>query len=198
VLTGVVQHGSLTRRREDRHPPPMPVSLRVEGRSAAARTNHREVRRYATRMLRALGLAHEELSVLLCDDAVMRRLNRDYRHKDRPTDVLAFAMHEGKPLISAVGLLGDVVISWPTAARQARAQGWPPEREVCMLLAHGLLHVLGFDHVTLAQERRMRARTDMLMSAALPRPRGVDKPRRTYLFRSAIEPGRPPGSRQKS
>jgi len=176
----------------------MPVSLRVEGRSAAARTNHREVRRYATRMLRALGLESEELSVLLCDDVVMRRLNRDYRKKDRPTDVLAFAMHEGKPLVSAVGgLLGDVVISWPTAARQARVQGWSPQREVCVLLAHGLLHVLGFDHVTLAQDRRMRALTDVLTSAALSKARRVDNPPHTRPHTDASKRGSDPSPRQK-
>jgi len=100
---------------------------------------------------------------------VMRKLNRDYRNIDRPTDVLAFAMREGsRSFVSARDdILGDVAISWPTASRQARDHGWAPEQEVCMLLAHGLLHVLGFDHVTRPEDRRMRARTDLLMMAAL-------------------------------
>jgi len=129
-------------------------------------------------MLRALGLEAHELSVLLCDDTVMRRLNLAYRHKDRPTDVLAFAMREGPPsFVSARDdILGDVAISWPTAARQARLHGWSGDHEVCMLLAHGLLHVLGFDHQTLVQDRRMRARTDLLMMAALSSRLKVDKP----------------------
>lgn len=134
--------------------------------------------RYALRMLRALELDTHELSILLCDDVVMRRLNRDYRNLDRPTDVLAFAMREGRAVVSVRDdVLGDVAISWPTAARQARAHGWSPELEVCMLLAHGLLHVLGFDHATRAEDRRMRARTDLLMMAALRRPGPVDKSR---------------------
>jgi probable rRNA maturation factor len=153
----------------------MPVSVRVEGKSPAAHTGLPSVRRYATRMLRALRLSRAELSVLLCDDPVMRRLNRDYRHQDKPTDVLAFAMNEGERVVSLTHVLGDVAISWPTAARQARAHGWSTQREVCMLLAHGLLHVLGFDHVTKVQDRRMRARTDLLMTAALSRARAVDK-----------------------
>ena len=128
-------------------------------------------------MLRALGLEAHELSVLLCDDTVMRRLNRAYRQKDRPTDVLAFAMREGPDsFVSARDdVLGDVAISWPTAARQARRHGWSGELEVCMLLAHGLLHVLGFDHQTRVQDRRMRARTDLLMMAALSAHPKVDK-----------------------
>ena len=156
----------------------MPARIRVDGRSQAARAGRRLVQRYATRMLRALGLEHCELSVLLCDDQIMRRLNREYRAQDRPTDVLAFAMREGPTFFVSVrsDVLGDVAISWPTAARQAREHGWSAEREVCMLLAHGLLHVLGFDHATRRADRRMRARTDLLMSAALPRARGVDNP----------------------
>jgi probable rRNA maturation factor len=147
----------------------MSVRIRVEGRSDAARTGRRLVQRYATRMLRALDLEAHELSILLCDDMVMRKLNRDYRNIDRPTDVLAFAMREGSASFVSVraDILGDVAISWPTARRQARTHGWAPEQEVCMLLAHGLLHVLGFDHVTRAEDRRMRARTDILMTAAL-------------------------------
>lgn len=156
----------------------MPVRIRVDGRSRTAHARRRLVQRYAERMLRALALERCELSVLLCDDARMRELNRAYRALDKPTDVLAFAMREGpKFFVTArADVLGDVAISWPTAARQARAHGWQPEREVCMLLAHGLLHVLGFDHATRHEDRRMRARTDLLMSAALPRARRVDNP----------------------
>jgi probable rRNA maturation factor len=157
----------------------MPVRIRAEGRSRAAQTGKRLVQRYAASMLRALRLESQELSILLCDDAVMRKLNRDYRKIDRPTDVLAFAMREevasAQFVTSRGDLLGDVAISWPTATRQARERGWAPEREVCMLLAHGLLHVLGFDHATRGEDRRMRARTDLLMMAALGTSRAVDK-----------------------
>jgi rRNA maturation RNase YbeY len=158
----------------------MPVRIRVEGRSQAARSGRRLVQRYATRMLRALDLEAHELSILLCDDVVMRRLNREYRNIDKSTDVLAFAMREGPGSFVSVraDLLGDVAISWPTATRQAREHRWAAEREVCMLLAHGLLHVLGFDHATRAEDRRMRARTDLLMMAALKSRSSVDKPGR--------------------
>lgn len=126
------------------------------------------VRRRAARMLRALALEHAELSIVLCDDAVMRALNKRYRRRDRPTDVLAFALAEGPPMPSTGPLaLGDVVISMPTAVRQARAAGRPTLDEVTMLLAHGLLHLLGCDHRTRPEERRMQARTDALISASL-------------------------------
>jgi probable rRNA maturation factor len=82
-----------------------------------------------------------ELSVLFCGDARMRRLNRDFRRKDRTTDVLAFPAAEG-------ALLGDIVVSVPYAARQARRRGEPRAREIERLLVHGYLHLLGFDHET--------------------------------------------------
>ena len=122
-------------------------------------------------MLRALGLEGAELSILLCDDATIHGLNRDYRRKDQPTDVLAFAMREGEGGEASPELLGDVVISLDTARRQAAEGGRAIAREVTVLLAHGLLHLLGFDHRTEAEDRRMRARTDALVAAAIARER---------------------------
>ena len=154
----------------------MTVELRIEGKDPGLASPARLLRSYARRMLRALELEEAELSLLVCDDAVMRRINREHRHIDRPTDVLAFAMREGRPMISVADALGDIVIAWPTARRQARQHGWSAEREVCLLLAHGLLHLLGFDHVTRIEERRMMARAHLLMAAALNVRPKVDKP----------------------
>lgn len=157
----------------------MPVHLRIEGARRGAEQYGPLVRRYAQRMLRALTLEAAELSLLVCDDRIMRRINREHRAIDRPTDVLAFAMSEGMPMVSLHATLGDIVIAWPTARRQAREHGWSVEREVCLLTAHGLLHLLGFDHATRKTERRMMARTHLLMSAALTRAPLVDKVRQS-------------------
>jgi probable rRNA maturation factor len=156
----------------------MPVHVRAEGASRDLAPLARLTRRYALRMLRALTLDDAELSLLVCDDRVMRRINREYRKIDRTTDVLAFAMREGRPMVSVTDALGDIVIAWPTARKQARSHGWSGEREVCLLLAHGMLHLLGFDHVTRVEERRMMARAHLLMAAALRPDRRVDKPAR--------------------
>ena len=86
-----------------------------------------------------------EVSILFCGDRKMRTLNRLYRKKDRPTDVLAFPAE-------AEGLLGDIVISVPFAARQANRRGEPTSREIDRLLLHGFLHLLGYDHETDAGE----------------------------------------------
>ena len=121
-------------------------------------------------MLAALSLSDCELSVVLCDDVVMRELNRTHRNIDRPTDVLAFAMTEGQRMPSGqLLLLGDVVISVATAARQAKTSGKDLSAEATFLLAHGLLHLIGFDHATAAQERRMSAHTEKLVAAAVSR-----------------------------
>lgn len=129
-----------------------------------------EVRRRAERMLAALRMDRAELSVLLCDDATIHALNREYRRKDRPTDVLAFAMREGEGGALHPGLLGDVVISVETARRQAGEHGRTIVDEVTFLLAHGLLHLLGYDHRTAGEDRVMRARTDALCAAAKGAP----------------------------
>jgi probable rRNA maturation factor len=97
-----------------------------------------------------------ELAVVLAGDRLLRRLNRDYRGKDRPTDVLSFPG-------DGVSGLGDVVISVETAARNARGLGRPPLEELDVLALHGFLHVLGYDHErddgTMHRlERRLRRR----------------------------------------
>jgi probable rRNA maturation factor len=117
-------------------------------------------------MLRALDLPDAEVSVLLTDDREIRVLNRDYRGMDKPTDVLSFAMREGEGARFAGDLLGDLVISVQTCARQARAAKRPLLDEATMLLAHGLLHLLGWDHAAAAEDKRMRRETDRLCVAA--------------------------------
>lgn len=101
-----------------------------------------------------------ELSLVFCDDEFIHRLNREYRGKDKPTDVLSF---EQEP---EAGVLGDVVISLPTCRRQARELGHSVEREVEWLFLHGALHLLGYDDATDEQaqemDRRARAALDRL------------------------------------
>lgn len=142
---------------------PAVVSVRNGPHAGIARA---DVRRWAERMLRALDLVDRELSVVLTDDAEIHALNRAYRRKDRPTDVLAFAMLEGEAAEMAGGMLGDVVISIDTARRQARSHRRELDAEVRMLLAHGLLHLVGWDHRTDAEDRRMKAKTRALVRAA--------------------------------
>jgi probable rRNA maturation factor len=121
-------------------------------------------------MLSSLGRARAELSIVLTDDRQIEVLNRTHRRKAKPTDVLAFPMDAaGAGPSGKMQLLGDVVISLDTAARQARARRRPLMDEVTHLLAHGILHLAGFDHRTDAEERRMDEATRALVVRATGR-----------------------------
>lgn len=148
----------------------MPVRVAVEGGPWRG-VPRAAIERRARAMLRALKLPRAEVSVVLTDDARIHVLNKTYRAKDRPTDVLAFAMREGEFSSIAGELLGDVIVSIETARRQAAERGVEPLAEVTMLLAHGLLHLLGWDHETAAKDRAMRKETDRLVAAASRAPR---------------------------
>jgi probable rRNA maturation factor len=133
------------------------------------KTLARQLKRQADRMLEHLGLTDAELSVVLVNDRAIQSLNRQHRGKDRPTDVLAFPLGEA-PTADQPRLLGDIVISLPTAARQAKSRKRPLLPEARFLLAHGLLHLIGYDHATKPQKRRMDAATRRLVRAATARP----------------------------
>ncbi|MCB9686971.1 MAG: rRNA maturation RNase YbeY [Alphaproteobacteria bacterium] len=103
----------------------------------------------ARTLLGLVGLPRTELSVMLCDDATIAPLNEAWRGRDAPTDVLSFPQEEAeRPGVFATPpmVLGDIVISTETAARQADEHGHDLETEVRVLLAHGLLHLVGHDH----------------------------------------------------
>jgi probable rRNA maturation factor len=123
-----------------------------------------------------LGCPDAELSIVLTDDATIRRLNHSYRGKDAPTDVLSFSQIEEKgrrsrPAVGAMAgagrqVLGDVVISTDTAARQAPRYGHDLATELTRLLVHGVLHLLGHDHVHGGpQARRMKQEEGRLLAA---------------------------------
>jgi probable rRNA maturation factor len=97
-----------------------------------------------------------ELSIPLVDDEGIRVVNRDYLHKDRPTNVISFAMQEGEGGQIQPDLLGDVVISTETAARDAAEAGLTFESELYFLLLHGMLHLVGYDHERGTAEEALR------------------------------------------
>ncbi|MGO8987894.1 MAG: rRNA maturation RNase YbeY [bacterium] len=93
-----------------------------------------------------LGLLDAELSVLLVDDARIRDLNRRYLNRDKPTNVLAFPMREGEFPTLHPNLLGDLVISVETAKRQSDRFGLDEMEMVILLMVHGILHLIGYEH----------------------------------------------------
>ena len=113
--------------------------------------------------------------VVLADDARLRALNRRYRSKDKPTNVLSFASDAGD------GALGDVVLARETVRAEARAAGLRPEHHLAHLVVHGVLHLLGWDHVRAAEARAMEA----LEARALARLGIADPYARTPARRAA-------------
>lgn len=109
-----------------------------------------------------------EVDITLVDDAAVHELNRTYRGIDRPTDVLSFALDEGEeePEVDddeIEHLLGDVIISAPTAVRQGEEYGHGLEREMTYLAVHGMLHLLGYDHMEEKDKLIMRKREEEVL-----------------------------------
>ncbi|HET8729477.1 MAG TPA: rRNA maturation RNase YbeY [Alphaproteobacteria bacterium] len=120
-----------------------------------------------------------ELSVVLADDAEVRRLNRDYRGKDRPTNVLSFALTEGEAVPDSGGplMLGDVVLAYETVRREAEEGGKSAPHHACHLVVHGVLHLLGYDHLTDAEAKTMeRLEAAVLARFGLADPYAEDGP----------------------
>jgi probable rRNA maturation factor len=149
----------------------MAVSLRSE---YPKRVKTGELRQAARRLLQSAGVFGAEVSVLLTDDATIHALNRDYRGKDKPTDVLSFAQEDLHPdapplptLPGAPRILGDVVISVDTAQRQADTHGLTLEFELALLTVHGILHLLGYEDETEAGAALMRVKECEILGEAL-------------------------------
>ena len=117
-----------------------------------------------------------ELSLVITGQERVRQLNRDYLSRDRPTDVLAFSMLAGLPVGSEASAppfvappdgvvhLGEVIISYPQAVIQAEEHQHPVTKEVALLIVHGILHLLDYDHEKPEEKRRMRAREKEILS----------------------------------
>ena len=118
--------------------------------------------------LKNLGIEDDvEVSCVLVDDERIHEINREYRHIDRSTDVISFAMEdndqfyvEGMPRT-----LGDIFISVDHAKKQAEEYGHSLRREMCFLFTHGILHLLGYDHMTDEQEKEMFGLQDKILGA---------------------------------
>lgn len=109
-----------------------------------------------------------DVTLVITDDSGIQTLNREYRDLDAPTDVLAFSAREeaGAFVVApeAGSYWGDVIVSYPRAVAQAAERGHPVEHELDLLVVHGLLHLLGYDHATPEDKSLMWARQDALLA----------------------------------
>ena len=119
------------------------VSTQLIERAAQAALTHQSA-----------GEASGDLTIVLSDDARLQELNRDYLGVDAPTDVLSFPASETDPETGA-RYLGDILISIPRAEAQAKSAGHPLESEVQLLVVHGVLHLLGYDHAEAEEKTKM-------------------------------------------
>lgn len=133
----------------------------------------RAMKRILKRVKKELNITHKlGLSVTLCDNNHIQDLNKTYRKKDMPTDVLSFAIEddEDKSLIEEIGKLsrvreiGDIVISYEKAVAQATEYNHSLTREMCFLFTHGVLHLLGYDHMNKNDEEVMFALQEKILS----------------------------------
>lgn len=122
----------------------------------------------AAKVSELYGLDRAELSVTLTDNQHIHAINRQYRGVDRPTDVISFALNESdEPEVqdAEVNVLGDIIISLERAAEQAKEYGHSYRREVAFLTVHGLLHLLGYDHMEEAERLEMEEEQRVVMEA---------------------------------
>jgi probable rRNA maturation factor len=128
-----------------------------------------EIRKWAETTLRAEGLTQiPDMAVVVTDDDSIQALSRDFRGVDEPTDVLAFGDEKPGPFVLAPGepmYLGDVVISLESAEAQALERGASVRDELQVLLVHGILHLLGYDHATDEEQGQMWDRQDVILQA---------------------------------
>ncbi len=143
-----------------------PISILVEDKQSRSRAALSSVKSKARSILEILGCDDCELSMLLVDDELMARLNEQFRGVQGPTDVLSFPQGpapfgEIRPV-----LLGDVVVSTESAQRQADEMGRSLEEEMDLLLTHGILHLLGYDHETSRSDAgKMKVREAEVLNA---------------------------------
>ena len=138
------------------------MAISVDNQARDRRVSVRDLSRKAKAVLAGIGFADGELSLVLTDDATIHALNRQWRGKDKPTDVLSFPQAD----FERTRVLGDVIISVETAARQAPRYGNDLRAELDRLLVHGVLHLIGHDHVHGGpQARKMKREEERLLRA---------------------------------
>ena len=135
-----------------------------------------KIKQQIGRVLSSLDCNECEISILFVGDQGIRDLNHRFRGVDRSTDVLSFPqLFEGLPEASGTLILGDVAISLETALRQTKKHGLSLEEELTLLLIHGILHLLGYDHeVSDHEDERMRKKTRELFTIIYPEKKLAD------------------------
>ena len=105
--------------------------------------------------IKKLNIDNSYFSVIFIDDEEMQKMNKEYRGLDKTTDVLSFALNDNKRVNTPINVLGDIYVSIPKMTQQARDYEHSEKRELSFLVIHGLLHLLGYDHMEEKDEKIM-------------------------------------------
>lgn len=135
--------------------------------TVAGRVDAEALRKVLAVFLQQLFTGERSVSLYLTDDAEMRELNREFREKDRTTDVLSWSYWEDDPDAECVG---DLAVSLEQVARQAQENGWPVETELVRMLAHGCAHLAGWDHERSEDEARQMLAVEVALLAEVGYP----------------------------
>jgi probable rRNA maturation factor len=122
--------------------------------------NRRNLKRLMESILKSEGFGNYHLTLILTDSACLRRLNKKYRHIDKVTDVISFALMEGTEHPLATKNLGDIYISIPRTRKQAREYHVSFNEELKRLVIHGLFHLMGYDHIKPIQAAKMQKKEE--------------------------------------
>ncbi len=131
------------------------MEVLIDNRQSRHKTSLKKINQKVQVILDALDCPDGEISILIADDPQIEKLNRKFLNRQGPTNVIAFAMREGEFPDLTPNLLGDVVISTDTAAREAQVASMSMERRFNELLLHGILHLMGYDHETSEKDARI-------------------------------------------
>lgn len=142
------------------------MSLEIDGFDSLV--NEEEIRDYVQKVLEKEyeSEAPVYMSLLLTGNDEIQVINREYRDKDQPTDVISFAYHETEDFdIGPYDTLGDIVISLERVVEQAKEYNHSEKRELFYVLTHGILHLLGYDHIEEEDKIEMRAKEEEILGA---------------------------------
>ena len=159
----------MKRRRRSRARPSLTVDIVVASKRWTAPEAGKVIRRAVAAAAAAASTTYGEIAIVLTDDSSIRELNRQWRGKDQPTNVLSFPSAGSQPHTPV--LLGDVVIAYETVAREALAEDKPFMHHLAHLAVHGFLHLVGYDHETEKEAKAMETlEAAVLGKLAVPNP----------------------------
>ncbi len=129
------------------------MKVQIENRQKLVKIDRRSMRKDVMQLLRLMDCAGKEICITLVDDANIQMINKQYLSKDKPTNVISFSLQEGEFGNINPDMLGDVIVSVETARRDALKGNLSVDEGILFLIIHGLLHLMGYDHVNTTQTR---------------------------------------------